>query len=233
MASPTETWSFDGAYLSIRVLHKDLDQNVLGINMRHTVDDLNGHLEIRSRNYRGSRTEIEHYPPGTANTDESTSREVRANFTFRGVLQHLQRNGLDGFTFARGGMGCRAWHVVLMSMYEVNTWVTQGTTQELHRYLSYQRSTREAPRHIIMQQGTYDDAGAQNFANQRWQGLVQLVMMHHTYWYNEYRGRPSTDLDQRIRHLDQQRDDLTESARAGALLVAERQQEDEDGDEDE
>ena len=82
-----------------------------------------------------------------------------------------------------------------------------------------------------MRQGTYDDAEAQNFANQRWQGLIQLVMMHHTYWYNKYREQPSTDLDQRIRHLDQQRDDLTESAGAGALLVAERQQEDEDEDE--
>ncbi|KAI6788022.1 hypothetical protein KC331_g19908 [Hortaea werneckii] len=267
MASPTETWSFDRDYLSIRVLHKDLDQNVLGvrvvvhttgrmgnsnasdnhvtqylllpgqssiqINMRHTVDDLNGHLEIQSRNYRGSRTEIEHYPPGTTNTDQSTSREVRTNFTFRGVLHHLQRNGLDGFTFAGGGMGCRAWHVVLMSMYESNTWVSQGSTQGLHRYLSYQRSTREAPRHITIQQGTFDDTGAQKFANERWQALQHLVHRYHTMCYQQYQIHPTTDLAEKIRELDQQQRDLAESATKGAQLVAERQQEDDDEDDDE
>jgi len=77
------------------------------LNMRHTHNDLNGHLAINSRDYRRSRSEILHFP-NEPNEIQGRSREVICNFTVRDVVGLFDGDhGSKDFTFAGGGNGCR------------------------------------------------------------------------------------------------------------------------------
>ncbi|KAK5105697.1 hypothetical protein LTR62_002361 [Meristemomyces frigidus] len=73
------------------------------INMRHTNDDLNGDLEMKSRNYTDSRKEIEHFPATFEN-----GRLVRS-FTVAEVYNAITQSHIHEFAFAGGGNGCRYW----------------------------------------------------------------------------------------------------------------------------
>lgn len=79
------------------------------INMNHTPDDINGTLNIHSRDYRSSRSEIEHFPEGSETDITQQSPEIHQRFSVRDACTAITRLKLGDFTFAGGGMGCRAW----------------------------------------------------------------------------------------------------------------------------
>ncbi|KAK3613649.1 hypothetical protein LTR22_028071 [Elasticomyces elasticus] len=167
--------------------------------MRHEHDDLNGHLEIKSREYRTSQTEIVHYPPNQPNDVQARSSEIVGNFT-PGDVVDLLLGGLNDFTFAGGGNGCRYWQsvcyanyaevpkltfisIMLIAQYEQKRWIVQGTTTRLFIFLSNQYSTRQSEQQIVIH-GKYQTALQQyqttqttqdrNVA-QRWYTLLQAL----------------------------------------------------------
>ncbi|KAK4900150.1 hypothetical protein LTR49_027528 [Elasticomyces elasticus] len=217
--------------------------------MRHEHDDLNGHLEIKSREYRTSQTEIVHYPPNQPNDVQARSSEIVGTFTPRDVV-NLLLGGLNDFTFAGGGNGCRYWQsvcyanyaevpkltfisIMLIAQYEQKRWIVQGTTTRLFIFLSNQYSTRQFEQQIVIQQGTFDVDTVQQRANQHWTTIQEQVSGQYQTALQQYQTTQTTqnrDVAQRWYTLLQA---LHTSAQAGSLLVqARREDEESDGEEE-
>lgn len=114
---------------------------------------------------------------------------------------------------------------MLLSLYEQLQWINPGETLKLHRYLSFQRSTRQAPTHIVMRQGTFDVSETQDFADNRWQTLVDSLQATLEAARSLPRERLTSSVIAVLRARIEQLEDLKTSAQDGASLVEARAQE--------
>ncbi|KAG8627975.1 hypothetical protein KVT40_003848 [Elsinoe batatas] len=184
------------------------------INMRHDPDDLDGVLTINSRDYVESRSQI-----------TKLVLKPAQDFTVQELVDSLRTWGMQDFIFSNGraliaSAALTKLSIILVRMLDRSGRLELDASLRLHNFFSYQYSTLQPPRHIVLRQGTYDRANTQRMAQAAWGEITARAGQ----WERWYRGQPiasSPTVTRYIAQKVQQISDLNASASQGRQLAEE------------